>query len=90
MKKQMTDRARIAWMIATPFIVFGGTLLITLTIVLAVFGSDFMSLAVFGMFSAPFIFLGVLLAEVVIYWIVMAIVGIVKAVKKHQRLALAE
>ena len=88
MNKQLSVRKGIAWMIATPFIIFLATGLITLGIIIALFGVHPMSLATFGYFFAPFIFIGVLLVEIIIYWITCAIISIVKSIRKRRRVAL--
>ena len=88
MKKQLTVRKGIALMIITPIAVLLVNAIITLGIIYACFGPESIGVAVFGYFFGPFIFLGLLLVEVIAYWIIYAIVSIVKRVRKRRRLAL--
>ena len=87
-KRELTVSKGIALMILAPIAVILADALITFGIVVLLFGAHPIALATYGVFCAPFIALGVLLVEVILYWIISAIISIIKSIRKHRHLAL--
>ena len=89
MNKQLTLKRGIASIILTATTIFLVTAFITFGIDALICGFNPIALGSYGVFYAPFIFIGVLLVEVIIYWIVCAIISIIKSIKKHRHSRLA-
>lgn len=89
MNKQLTLIRVIASIILTATAIFLVTAFITFGIDVLICRFNPIALGSYGVFYAPFIFIGVLLVEVIIYWIVCAVISIIKSIRKHRHSRLA-